>query len=85
MNTEQTDKVMENEDLKVLWDFNFQVDRFIEARRPDIILVRKKKKACVIIDIAVPGDIRTQIKGDDRKLKSPAPETTDFKTRVYRQ
>ena len=32
-------------------------------------MVRKKKKECVIIDIAVPGDIRTQIKKDE-KLKS---------------
>ena len=46
-----------------------KVDRFIEAGRPDIILVRKKKKECVIIDIAVPGDIRTQMK-EDRKIGS---------------
>ena len=39
----------------------------MEARRPDIILVRKKKNECVIIDIAVPGDIRTQMK--DEKIK----------------
>ena len=36
----KADKVVENEDAKVLWDFNIQVDKFIEARRPDIILVR---------------------------------------------
>ena len=65
----RADKVVENEDVKVLWNFNIQVDKFIEARRPDIILVRKKKKECVISDIAVPCDIRTQIKKDE-KLKS---------------
>ena len=52
--------------MKVLWDLNIQVGKFIEARRPDIILVRKKKKECVIIDIAVPGDIRTQMKEDEK-------------------
>ena len=62
----RTDKVVENEDVKVLWDFDIQVDKFIEARRPDIILVRKKKKECIIIDIAVPGDIRTQMKEDEK-------------------
>ena len=56
MNTEQT---VENEDVKVLWDFNIQVDKFIEARRPDIILVRKKNNERVIIAITVLGDIRT--------------------------
>ena len=40
----RANKVVENEDVKVLWDFNIQVDKFIEARQPDIILVRKKKK-----------------------------------------
>ena len=39
-----------------------QVDKFIKARRPDIILVKKKKKECVIINIAVLGNIRTKIK-----------------------
>ena len=41
----RANKVVENEDVKVLWDFNIQVDKFIEARRPDIILVRKKRKS----------------------------------------
>ena len=35
-------KVGENEDMRVLWDFNAFVDKFIEAR--DIILVKKKVK-----------------------------------------
>ena len=39
----RADKVVENEDVKVLWDFNSQVEKFIKARRPDIILVRKKE------------------------------------------
>ena len=30
----------------------------MEARRPDLILVDKKTKSCVIIDVAVPGDGR---------------------------
>ena len=49
-----------------MWYFNIQVDKFIKARQPDIILVRKKKKECVIIDTAVPGDIRTQMKEDEK-------------------
>ena len=52
--------------MKVLWDFNVFVDKFIEARRPDIILVKKKEKECVIIDIAVPGDVRTKIKEEEK-------------------
>ena len=34
----------------------------MEARRPDLILVDKKAKSCVIIDFAVPGDCRIREK-----------------------
>lgn len=64
--THRAEKVVENEDVKVLWDFNVFVDKFIEARRPDIILVKKEVKECVIIDIAVPGDVRTKMKEEEK-------------------
>ena len=35
---------LENEEVKVLWDINVQCDNLIEARRPDIILIDKKKR-----------------------------------------
>ena len=54
----RADKIAENKDVKVWWSFNIQFDKFVEARRPDIILVRKKKNECVIIDIAVSGELR---------------------------
>lgn len=62
----RAEKVVENEEVKVLWDFNVYVDKYIEARRPDIIIVKKKEKECVIIDIAVPGDVRTMVKEDEK-------------------
>ena len=34
----------------------------MEARRPDLILVNKKAKSCVIIDVAIPGDCRIREK-----------------------
>ena len=54
--------VVENERFKVLWDFTIQCDRKIEARRPDIVFVDKKKREVVIIDVAVPGDDRVKDK-----------------------
>ena len=50
--------VVENDDIKLIWDINIQRDNVIEARRPVLILVDKKGKSCIIIDIAVPGDCR---------------------------
>ena len=44
--------------IKVLWDINVQCDNVIEARRPDIIVIDKKERKGIIIDIAVPVDVR---------------------------
>ena len=44
--------------MKVWWDINVQCDNVIEARRPDIILIDKKERKGIIIDIAVPADVR---------------------------
>ena len=47
--------MLENENYKLLRDFTIQCNRMVEARRPDIILVDKKKKKIKILDVAVPG------------------------------
>ena len=54
--------VVENDDVKLIWDINIQCDNIIEARRPDLILVDKKGKSCITVDIAVPGDCRVHEK-----------------------
>ena len=54
--------VVENEKTKLIWDMNIQCDNVIEARRPDLILVLKESKTCIIIDVAVPGDSRVHEK-----------------------
>ena len=53
---------VENEEVKMLWDINIQCDNVIEARRPDIILIDKKERKGIIIDIAVPADVRVEKK-----------------------
>ena len=42
----------------MLWDINVQCDKVIEGRRPDIIVIDKKERKGIIIDIAVPTDVR---------------------------
>ena len=49
--------IMENEDVKILWDFMIQCDREIKHRKPDIVVVNKKTNECQIIDVACPSDI----------------------------
>ena len=53
---------MEDDDVKLISDMNIQCDNVMEARRPDLILVDKKTKSCVIIDVAIPGDCRIREK-----------------------
>ena len=58
--------VMENERVKILWDFNIQTDHQLttnnQHRRPDIVIVYKKERKCQLIDIAIPGDSRVKLK-----------------------
>ena len=49
--------VVENEEVKILWNVVIQCDKEIKARKPDIVVVNKNEKSCSIIDIAIPGDI----------------------------
>ena len=65
----RAEKVLENDDVKLLWDFHVQSDHVIEHCRPDLLLVKKKSKEAIIIDIAVPGDVRITDKEQDKILK----------------
>ena len=37
--------VLQNDRHKLLWDFNIQTDHLIPARRPDLIIINKKRKS----------------------------------------
>ena len=54
----EPESVVENKNLKILWDFTIQCDHMIETRRLDIVVVDKIKKETMIIDAAIPGDTR---------------------------
>ena len=56
----EPESVLENEDYKILWDFSIQTDHVIEARRPDLVVVDKKRRTCKVIDFAVPGNSRIE-------------------------
>ena len=62
--------VLENDSHKLLWDFDIQTDHLIPARRPDLIIINKKKKrTCKIVDFAVPADHRIKQKESEKKDK----------------
>ena len=54
--------VLENDSHKLLWDFGIQTDHLNPARRPNLIIINKKKRICKIVDFAVPVDYRRNLK-----------------------
>ena len=61
--------VQENDTHKLLWDFNIQTDHLIPAKRPDLIIINKKKRICKIVDFAVLADHRINLKECEKKDK----------------
>ena len=60
---------VENEEVKVLWNIDVQCDNVMGARRPDKILIDKKERKGLIIDIAVPADVRVREKEREKMRK----------------
>ena len=61
--------VLENDTHKLLWDFDIQTDYLVSARRPDLIIINKKKRDCKIVDFAVLADHRLKLKESEKKDK----------------
>ena len=61
--------VPENATHKILWDFDIHTDHLISARRPDLMIINKKKRICKIVDSAVPADHRIKLKECEKKDK----------------
>ena len=61
--------VLENDTHKLLWDFDIQTDHRISARRPDLIIINRKKKICKIVDSALPADHRMKLKECEKRDK----------------
>ena len=63
--------VLENNLHKLLWDFDVHMDHLILARRPDLVIINKKKGGgtCKIVDFTVPADHRIKLKECEKKNK----------------
>ena len=60
------ESVLENDQVKVLWDFKIQTDLHLDHDRPDIVVLEKKKRVCYIIDVACPFDMRVLEKKQEK-------------------
>ena len=59
--------VLENDSHKHLWDFDIHTDHLFPARRPDLIIIKKRREICKISDFAVPADHRINLKECEKK------------------
>ena len=62
---------LENDTHKLLLDFDIQTDHLISARRPDFIVIykKKRKRICKIVDFAVPANYKIKLKESEKKGK----------------
>ena len=58
------ESALEDEMHKLLWDFKKQTDHLISTRRPDLMIVNKKKenRTSRIVDFTVPEDNSVKFK-----------------------
>ena len=63
------DSLLENEMHKLPWDFEIQTDHLISARRPDLVVINRKKRTCWIVDLTVPADPRVKLKENEKRDK----------------
>ena len=59
--------VLQNNTHKLLWDFDIHTDHLISTSRPDLIIIKKKKRE--IVDFAVPADHRIKLKESEKEDK----------------
>ena len=59
--------ILENETHELLGDFEIQTNHKISARRPDMIIINKKKRTCRIVDSAFHADHRVKLKESEKK------------------
>ena len=61
------EKVLQNEEVKILWNFKTQIDKHLAHNIPDITVVEKKQ--VWLIDVAIPGDSRINQKEVEKITK----------------
>lgn len=56
----QAEKVSENDNVKIMWDFRMQTKRHLELNAPDIVVIEPRNSW--ITDIAISGNARVEAK-----------------------
>ena len=60
------EKVLESENCKILLGFPIQIDKTLEHKRPDITVIDKKNRKCILIGPACPFDTHIEKKEEEK-------------------
>jgi hypothetical protein len=60
------ERVLENRECKILWDFPIRTDKTVRSHRPDVTLVMKNECKCVLVDFSIPFDFRVKEKSREK-------------------
>src|ERR1044071_6030581 len=63
----KVEKVLETDEVKILWDFKLQTDKHLAHNMPDITVIEIKQ--IWLIDVAIPGDSRVVQKEAEKLSK----------------
>ena len=70
------ESVLENETHKIIWDFQIKTDHLIPARRPDLMIVNRKKRTSRVVDFAASADHRMKKQKQNKKQKTKSETST---------
>ena len=55
-------RVLENDEVKILWDFTIQTEKKLGYNKPDLVILNKKEKTTHIVDVGCPFDTRVKVR-----------------------
>ncbi len=61
--------MVENDLVKILWDFQVQTDEMVVANQPNIVIVDKQQKKAVVINVVIPSDSNIKKKEHEKLEK----------------
>ena len=64
---------MDNDQVKVLWDFKVQTDHHLQHNRTDIVVL-EKERTCSVIDVSCHFDTRVLEKEQEKMKKISRPQ-----------
>ena len=64
--TYNAEKVLESDLCKILWDFSIQTGKKLNHNKPDITVIDKVNKTCLIIDPSCSFDSRILVKEEEK-------------------